>query len=45
MAADAPKVTLITGHLEEPWRRRAMDAGATGFLQKPIEAKTPSQPA
>jgi FixJ family two-component response regulator len=40
MTTAAPKVILITGRIEESWRRRAMDSGAAGFLQKPIEAKT-----
>jgi FixJ family two-component response regulator len=40
LAADAPKVILITGHLEESWRARALDAGAAGFLRKPIESKS-----
>lgn len=35
---DAPKVILITGHLEDSWRERAMYSGADGFLRKPIEA-------
>ena len=39
-AADAPKVILITGHLEECWRERALYSGAAGFLKKPIESKT-----
>ena len=39
-AADAPKVILITGHLEESWRERAVYSGAAGFLSKPIESKT-----
>jgi FixJ family two-component response regulator len=39
-AADAPKVILITGHLEESWRERAVYSGAAGFLRKPIESKT-----
>lgn len=40
LAADAPRVILITGHPEEPWRERALDAGAAGFLRKPIESKS-----
>jgi FixJ family two-component response regulator len=39
-AADAPKVILITGHPEESWRARALNAGAAGFLRKPIESKS-----
>jgi FixJ family two-component response regulator len=39
-AADAPKVILITGHPEELWRARALNAGAAGFLRKPIESKS-----
>ena len=38
-AADAPKIILITGHLEECWRERALYSGAAGFLRKPIESK------
>jgi FixJ family two-component response regulator len=37
---DAPKVILITGRLEASWRERAMSSGASGFMRKPIEAKT-----
>jgi FixJ family two-component response regulator len=40
LAADAPKVILITGHPDEAWRARALDAGAVGFLRKPIETKS-----
>jgi FixJ family two-component response regulator len=40
LAADAPRVILITGHPEESWRARALDAGAAGFLRKPIESKS-----
>ena len=36
---DAPMVILITGHPEQTWRERAMNAGAAGFLHKPIEPK------
>jgi FixJ family two-component response regulator len=39
-AADAPKVILITGHPDESWRARALNAGAAGFLRKPIESKS-----
>jgi FixJ family two-component response regulator len=39
-ATDTPKVILITGHLEESWRERALYSGAAGFLRKPIEPKT-----
>lgn len=39
-AIRAPKVILITGHPEEFWRGRALEAGAIGFLKKPIEAST-----
>jgi FixJ family two-component response regulator len=37
---DAPKIILITGHLEESWRERAIRSGAAGFLRKPIEAQS-----
>jgi FixJ family two-component response regulator len=40
LAADGPKIILITGHLEETWRARALNAGAAGFLRKPIESKS-----
>jgi FixJ family two-component response regulator len=40
LAADGPKVILITGHPEETWRARALNAGAAGFLRKPIESKS-----
>ena len=40
LAADGPKVILITGHPEETWRARALSAGAAGFLRKPIESKS-----
>jgi FixJ family two-component response regulator len=39
-ATDAPKVILITGHIEEFWREQALYSGAAGFLRKPIESKT-----
>jgi FixJ family two-component response regulator len=39
-ATGAPKVILITGHIEESWRERALYSGAAGFLRKPIEPKT-----
>jgi FixJ family two-component response regulator len=37
---DAPKIILITGHPEETWRERAMRSGASGFLRKPIDARS-----
>jgi FixJ family two-component response regulator len=40
MMTDAPRVILITGHPGEDWRERAMHSGASGFLRKPIEAKS-----
>src|ERR1700744_1754668 len=37
---DAPRAILITGRFEASWRERAMSSGASGFMRKPIEAKS-----